>query len=169
MVTRLWGTINGWPVTFSRLEGDTWTCLVPRSDTGTWVIALWAADEAGNIGYYATVRFSFTAKDVSWKIEILDLGAGVSPEDVAATFGISGPVDVVAHDGVHGAFGVTGPVDAVGADMLRATVRVDGPMDRADAEDIRSATGVKGPADHVEPDAVHGHAAVTQIREESQA
>lgn len=169
MVTRLWGTINGWPVTFTRLEGDTWTCQVPRSDTGTWVIALWAADEAGNIGYYATVRFTYTAKDLSWKIEILDLGAGVSPEDVAATFGISGPVDVVAHDDVHGAFGVTGPVEKVGSDMLRATVRVDGPADRADAEDVHSDAGVAGPADKVAPEDVHVRADVTQIREESQA
>jgi len=92
MVARLWGTANGTPITFSRGSGDTWVTTVPDSGAGTWVLALWAEDEAGNVGYFATVRLLYSARDLRWSAQILELGHGVAQEDVQAIFSVGGPM-----------------------------------------------------------------------------
>lgn len=94
MVARLWGTANGTPVIFSRTgEPDQWSAAVPNSGTGTWVLSLWAEDEAGNVGYFATVKLLYSAKDLQWQARILDLGSGVTAEAVQAVFRVSAVLD----------------------------------------------------------------------------
>lgn len=88
MVARLWGTANGVPVVFSRIgETDRWSVTVPNQGVGTWVLALWAEDYAGNIGYLATIKLLYSAKDLQWRAEVLDVGAGVTEDEVLYLFG----------------------------------------------------------------------------------
>lgn len=91
MVARLWGTANGTPVVFSHAEGDRWAVAVPKTADGTWILALWAEDMAGNIGYFATIKLLYSAEDLEGRVEILDVGAGYAPEDIRAVFSVSGP------------------------------------------------------------------------------
>lgn len=101
MVARIWGTANGTPITFSRGTGDTWVTTVPDSGTGTWVLALWAEDEAGNQGYFATVKLLYSARDLRWTARILKLGQGVAPEDVGALFAVEEPKSRPAAETLH--------------------------------------------------------------------
>lgn len=169
MVVRLTGTVNGWPVEFVRKDGDTWTGTVPGSDTGVWVIALWAEDDAGNTGYYATVRFRYTAKDLGWRIEILGLGAGVRPEEVRALFGVSGPEEAVRADGIHGTAEVTGPDGETAAEQLRTSAEVGGPGSRVGTGDIRSTAGLRETGSRTEPDGIRSRPEDETIREETSA
>ena len=101
MVVRLWGTANGNPVEFVHQAGDIWVGTVPNTGAGTWVISLWAQDEAGNVGFFATIELLYSAKDLRWEVKVLELGAGVAEEDVRAVFGIAGPLDRLEPEEVH--------------------------------------------------------------------
>ena len=101
MVARLWGTANGTPITFTRGSGDTWVTTVPDSGSATWVLALWAEDEAGNQGYFATVKLLYSARDLRWTARILDLGHGVAQEDVGALFSMGGPLARTKDEALH--------------------------------------------------------------------
>lgn len=59
MLSQLYGTCNGQAINLQRIseEGtaETWQISVPRL-TDTFILELWAVDEAGNRTYYATVK-----------------------------------------------------------------------------------------------------------------
>lgn len=102
MVARLWGTANGMPVIFSRIEEtDQWSVAVPDTGNGTWVLALWAEDYAGNVGYLATVRMLYSAKNLRWEAEVLDVGAGVTEDEVLHLFGFQQMQAEVAQGDLH--------------------------------------------------------------------
>lgn len=75
MVARVWGEVQGQEIVFSR-DGTTnrWVVAVPVSLTGIYIIALWAADAAGNTSYAATIKAVFDSSHLCTSIYVLDVG-----------------------------------------------------------------------------------------------
>lgn len=79
MVVKLTGTVEGNPVIFERQGGDTWTCVVPATLSGTYVVELTAVDDAGNTAYCAQyiIAIDLSALCVHlepypWKAQLLE-------------------------------------------------------------------------------------------------
>lgn len=64
MVTRVYGTVEGAEVILTPSTGDQWTCTIPKTLNGEYVVELFAEDEAGNIAYFASALFEVDAKHV---------------------------------------------------------------------------------------------------------
>lgn len=50
MVKSLYGLVDGQQIVFER-NGDVWETTIPADLDGTYIVELWAVDEAGNVGY----------------------------------------------------------------------------------------------------------------------
>lgn len=68
-VQRLWGTCDGQELRFERDEMGRWIAAAPSDPDNTYVIELWAEDEAGNVGHYATVIYTFDPVKLCYRIE----------------------------------------------------------------------------------------------------
>lgn len=73
MVVRVYGSANGVDIVFTPIGNDRWECAVPKFPSGEYVVDLYAEDEAGNIGYAATMLFIVNAKHIVTKIEWLKI------------------------------------------------------------------------------------------------
>ena len=52
-----------------------WETTVPMSAYGDYVVELWAKDDAGNVGYYATVLITVDLSGLQARIKVLDMSA----------------------------------------------------------------------------------------------
>jgi hypothetical protein len=86
MVTQVWGKCDSQDIIFAQNQAGRWEAAVPASPTGAYIIELWARDEAGNVGYLATVKLAFDTSKLCFRVEILEIGAGFSISDVQAIF-----------------------------------------------------------------------------------
>ena len=75
MVVRVYGSANGMDIVFTPIGDDRWECTIPKVSTGEYVVDLYAEDDAGNIGYTATILFVVDAKHIVTKIEWLKIAA----------------------------------------------------------------------------------------------
>lgn len=75
MVVRVYGSVNGGEIVFTPIGEDRWECVVPKISTGEYVVDLYAEDDAGNVGYTATILFVVDAKHIITKIEWLKIAA----------------------------------------------------------------------------------------------
>lgn len=75
MVVRVYGSANGVDITFTPIGDDRWECAVPRVPSGEYVVDLYAEDEAGNIGYAATILFIVNAKHIITDVRWLNIAA----------------------------------------------------------------------------------------------
>lgn len=75
MVTRVYGSTNGVDIVFTPLGDDRWECVVPKFPSGEYVVDLYAEDEAGNIGYAATMLFIVDAKHIITEVRWLNIAA----------------------------------------------------------------------------------------------
>lgn len=75
MVVRVYGSTNGVDITFTPIGDDRWECAVPRVPSGEYVVDLYAEDEAGNIGYAATMLFVVNAKHIITDVRWLNIAA----------------------------------------------------------------------------------------------
>jgi hypothetical protein len=87
MVSRVFGKCNSSEIIF-QLNEDTelWETTVPPSQTGMYIIELWAEDTAGNVGYFATIKLTYDPSKLCFSIEIVDVGANFTMEDVLSIF-----------------------------------------------------------------------------------
>lgn len=95
MLTHLYGKCNGADIEFTRQSNEPdgaslWTCVVPKSATGTYVLTLSAVDDAGNSGYCATVQYNayYEAGMLKYRWEIIDISSVWNADEVASIFGI---------------------------------------------------------------------------------
>lgn len=65
-----------------------WETAVPASPSGVYVIELWAEDEAGNVGYFATIEVTFDSSKLCTSVKILDVGARFTLEEVRQALGV---------------------------------------------------------------------------------
>lgn len=91
MVTRVWGEVQGQAVIFSREKtANRWVAAVPASLNGTYIIALWAADAAGNTGYVATIKATFDSANLCESFSVLDVEGAFRAESIFHTLGWGG-------------------------------------------------------------------------------
>jgi hypothetical protein len=85
-VAKVYGKVDGHDVIFQRSEdAGRWTTTVPASQTGTYIMELWAEDEAGNVGYFATIKVTFDPSQLCVAISVLEVGANWTLEEVMRT------------------------------------------------------------------------------------
>jgi hypothetical protein len=80
-----------------------------------YIIELWAEDEAGNVGYYATVKITIDLDTMQSSVTILQVASGVSVEEVARTLGIVETVQTAVLD-------LSSIYSAVIGDKIRSSV-----------------------------------------------
>ena len=73
MVVKVIGTVDDIEVVFKYNQATgKWETIVPRDLDGTYVVDLWAYDEAGNRGYAATVLFTVDTESLHITFKLLD-------------------------------------------------------------------------------------------------
>ena len=72
-VRRVWGICDGADIQFERNAVGQWTAAVPADADNSYVVELWAEDDAGNVGYYATVLFTFDPITLQYTCEFLEV------------------------------------------------------------------------------------------------
>lgn len=82
MVTRVYGTVEGVEVIFTPSSKDIWECIIPKTLNGEYVVELYAEDEAGNVGYFATVLFAVNAMHIITKFKVLGYASEIKVEHV---------------------------------------------------------------------------------------
>lgn len=91
MVKALYGKCGGRDIRFSLDEASgRWVTAVPASPTGAYIIELWAEDEAGNVGYFATVQITFDPSRLCCSVKVLDVGARFTVLEVRQLLGGDG-------------------------------------------------------------------------------
>lgn len=71
MVVKVYGSCEGASIVFTSMGGDLWECDVPISNSGEYVIDLYAEDDAGNIAYTATILFIVDVKHLKVEIKFI--------------------------------------------------------------------------------------------------
>ena len=82
MVKALSGKVDGSVVSFSKNEQGRWVTAVPAANDGVYIIELFAEDHAGNIGYFATIKFTYDATQLCMAAEVLEVGTSFTMEEV---------------------------------------------------------------------------------------
>lgn len=82
MVKALSGKVDGVAVSFTQNDQGRWVTAVPAADDGVYIIEVWAEDHAGNIGYFATIKFTYDTTQLCMAVEILEVGAAFTMEEV---------------------------------------------------------------------------------------
>ncbi len=85
MVVKLWGTCNGTDILCTPIGGERWATTVPASADGSYIIELWAEDEAGNRGYFATIEITYDTAKLCFSVRVLEVGAAFTADDVLRT------------------------------------------------------------------------------------
>lgn len=86
MVTSLWGKCNGYDIVFVPNERGRWETAVPVSVDKTYIIELWAEDQAGNVGYYATVEVFYDSSSLEMRFRLVDVGPMFRELDIGTVF-----------------------------------------------------------------------------------
>ena len=55
MTTQVWGLLGSSKIIFDRTDGNIWKVTVPFLESGEYIVALYALDDAGNQAYVATI------------------------------------------------------------------------------------------------------------------
>lgn len=83
MVTKVWGKCEGKDISFAlNREAGRWETTVPATESGVYIIELWAQDEAGNTAYFATIKVAFDTSQLCTSITILEIGSAFTMEQV---------------------------------------------------------------------------------------
>ncbi len=86
MVTALFGKCNGADIIFTPKSEGRWNAAVPAREDKTYIIEVWAEDEAGNVGYFATIESVFDPTTLKMEFRVIDIGAGFTVKDVKMAF-----------------------------------------------------------------------------------
>ena len=58
MITQVWGMLGDSRIVFDKTDGNIWKATVPFMESGEYIVALYAVDEAGNQAYMATILYT---------------------------------------------------------------------------------------------------------------
>ena len=81
MTTQVWGTLGTSKIIFDKTEGNIWKVTVPFMESGEYIVALYAVDEAGNQSYMATILYTVDLKKLRYEIKMLDYSAQGNMKD----------------------------------------------------------------------------------------
>ena len=84
MIKRIWGSCDGAEILLRRSQEGSWETTVPSRPTGEYTVALWAEDDAGNRSYFCSILMTYDITQLCCRIQLLDIGADWSADDVAA-------------------------------------------------------------------------------------
>jgi hypothetical protein len=89
MVVALYGKCNGAGIVFSQDGQGRWTTAVPVADNKTYVIEVFAEDEAGNTSYFATVEATYNSSSLSMEFTVKEVGENFTLNEVLSVFRMS--------------------------------------------------------------------------------
>ena len=70
MTTQVWGLLGSSKIIFDRTDGNIWKVTVPLLESGEYIVALYALDDAGNQAYVATILY--VVDNIQYEIRMLD-------------------------------------------------------------------------------------------------
>lgn len=91
MLKRVFGTSNGLDINFEHTDKDKWEAVIPKSLDGVYYLELNAEDEAGNIGYMATVVMKFDPVSFCVKFDVIDFHGNAEMKNFIDTFKMEYP------------------------------------------------------------------------------
>ena len=62
MTIQVWGLLGSSKIIFDRTDGNIWKVTVPFLESGEYIVALYALDDAGNQAYVATILLDYASK-----------------------------------------------------------------------------------------------------------
>ena len=65
MTTQVWGLLGSSKIIFDRTDGNIWKVTVPLLESGEYIVALYALDDAGNQAYVATILYVVDIENAS--------------------------------------------------------------------------------------------------------
>lgn len=75
MTTQVWGMLGSSKIIFDRTDGNIWKVTVPFLESGEYIVALYALDDAGNQAYVATILYVVDLENLRYEIKMLDYAA----------------------------------------------------------------------------------------------
>ena len=75
MTTQVWGMLGSSKIIFDKADGNIWKVTVPFLESGEYIVALYAVDEAGNQAYVATILYVVDVENLRYEIRMLDYAA----------------------------------------------------------------------------------------------
>ena len=84
-IRSVWGVCDGADIRFERNSAGQWEATVPANTNNTYVVELWAEDDAGNVGYYATVLFTFDPVTLQYSFRLLETETKLKLEEYSLT------------------------------------------------------------------------------------
>ena len=72
MTTQVWGLLGSSKIIFDRTDGNIWKVTVPFLESGEYIVALYALDDAGNQAYVATILYVVDLENLRYEIKMLD-------------------------------------------------------------------------------------------------
>ena len=72
MITQVWGTLGSNKIIFDKTDGNIWKVTVPFMESGEYIVALYAVDEAGNQAYMTTILYTVDLEKLRYEIKMLD-------------------------------------------------------------------------------------------------
>ena len=77
MITQVWGMLGDSRIVFNKTDGNIWKATVPFMESGEYIVALYAVDEA----YMATILYTVDLEKLRYEIKMLDYSAQGSMRD----------------------------------------------------------------------------------------
>ena len=81
MITQVWGTLGSNKIIFDKTDGNIWKVTVPFMESGEYIVALYAVDEAGNQAYMTTILYTVDLEKLRYEIKMLDYSPQGSMRD----------------------------------------------------------------------------------------
>ena len=72
MTTQVWGLLGSSKIILDRTDGNIWKVTVPFLESGEYIVALYALDDAGNQAYVATILYVVDIENIQYEIRMLD-------------------------------------------------------------------------------------------------
>lgn len=88
MTTQVWGLLGSSKIIFDRTDGNIWKVTVPLLESGEYIVALYALDDAGNQAYVATILYVVDLENLRYEIKMLDYASKVYRKGYCVVAGI---------------------------------------------------------------------------------
>lgn len=88
MTTQVWGLLGSSKIIFDRTDGNIWKVTVPFLESGEYIVALYALDDAGNQAYVATILYVVDLENLRYEIKMLDYASKVHRKEYCVVAGI---------------------------------------------------------------------------------
>ena len=88
MTIQVWGLLGSSKIIFDRTDGNIWKVTVPFLESGEYIVALYALDDAGNQAYVATILYVVDLENLRYEIKMLDYASKAYRKEYCVVAGI---------------------------------------------------------------------------------